>query len=67
MENNSNILSPVVDCLCDVVVLSCKGLYSMVLKSMGKEPDFDFSSYFETVNLFTKNDKDIIIKPKKIK
>ena len=67
MENNTNILSPVVDCLCDVVTLSCKGLYSMILKSMGKESDFDFNSYFESVNLFTKNEKGVIIKPKKIK
>ena len=28
---------------------------------------FDFNSYFESVNLFTKNDKNVIIKPKKIK
>ena len=61
MENNSsNILTPVVDVICDTVVLSCKGLYSMILKSMGKEPDFDFNSYFGSVNLFTKNDKLIL-------
>ena len=34
---------------------------------MGKESDFDFNSYFKSVNLFTKNDKNVIIKPKKIK
>ena len=62
MENNSsNILTPIVDVICDTIVLSCKGLYSMILKSMGKESDFDFNSYFKSVNLFTKNDKNVII------
>ena len=58
MENNTNILSPLVDSLFDTGKL----IYRLLTKSNS----FDFNSYFDTVKLYTQNGNDKI-KPKLIK
>ena len=57
MENNTNILSPLVDSLFETGKL----IYRMITKNNS----FDFNSYFDTVKLYTEkgNEK---IKPKLI-
>ena len=58
MENNTNILSPLVDSLFEAGKL----IYKMITKNNS----FDFNLYFDTVKLYTQNGNDKI-KPKLIK
>lgn len=57
MENNTNILSPLVDSLFEAGKL----IYRMITKNNS----FDFNSYFDTVKLYTQNGNEKI-KPKLI-
>ncbi len=57
MENNTNILSPIVDSLFEAGKL----IYRMITKNNS----FDFNSYFDTVKLYTQNGNEKI-KPKLI-
>ena len=67
MENNSsNILSPVVDVICDTFTTTCKMIYKAYLNSKGEETPFNFNQYFDDVKLYTVTGKGVI-KPKQIK
>lgn len=67
MENNSsNILSPVVDVICDTFTTTCKMIYKAYLNSKGEETPFNFKQYFDDVKLYTVTGKGVI-KPKQIK
>ena len=67
MENNSsNILTPVVDVICDTFTTTCKMIYKVYLNSKGEETPFNFKQYFDDVKLYTVTEKGVI-KPKQIK
>lgn len=67
MENNSsNILTPVVDVICDTFTTTCKMIYKTYLNSKGEETPFNFKEYFDDVKLYTVTGKGVI-KPKQIK
>ena len=67
MENNSsNILTPVVDVICDTFTTTCKMIYKVYLNSKGEKTPFNFKQYFDDVKLYTVTEKGII-KPKQIK
>ena len=61
MENNSsNILSPVVDVICDTFTTTCKMIYKVYLNSKGEETPFNFKEYFDDVKLYTVTGKGVI-------
>ena len=52
MENNSsNILSPVVNVICDTFIVTCKMIYKAYLNSKGEETPFNFKEYFDDIDL----------------
>lgn len=67
MENNSsNILTPVVDVICNTFTTTCKMIYKAYLNSKGEESPFNFKHYFDDVKLYTVTTKGVI-KPQQIK